>query len=497
MEWVEGRPLTEATAGQPLELVAQLFQRTCEAVSFVHSKGVIHRDLKPSNILVTEDGEIKLIDFGVAMEFATAEGSGFTTWSADSRPGTLEYMSPEQARGEYLHIDERSDVYSLGVILFELLVGILPGQVMEKGKLPKMADVSLRSVPSAMDRVVHKALQSEPKSRYQSVPQLAAAVRKAFSAKPLLPKWLPALALTLLVFGIGAMLIFPNFHPKKEPPLPLPPPPPTFHTAKGSPFNLVTDVGQTQGLAIFRSNGNALIVSGTDGSLIAEIPPTPLGTRSGCFSIDRERVLIGYDSGHMQWHSATTGKPLGQPINVTSSGPVDHVFHLKTGQQSITIALSGDRRARAWAEDGKELWTEPLLNTPRGAALSPDHTKIAVGTAQGQILLIDTKTGKPIASLQQSTGEVNRLQFSANNQFLASNYITPGATVWTSEGQLVRHFDTDSRAEGLALSPDGQNLLLAEHSGKVTERIISTGELLWTDHLSEKDTPLLTQTSPH
>src|SRR4029079_2347608 len=130
MELVKGKPIVDYCDEQHLSIHQrlELFAQVCAAVEHTHTKGIIHRDIKPSNILVsTEDGRpfAKVIDFGIAK--ATASKLTEKTLFTEHRQliGTPEYMSPEQAEGS-LDIDTRTDVYSLGVLLYELLTGSTP-----------------------------------------------------------------------------------------------------------------------------------------------------------------------------------------------------------------------------------------------------------------------------------------------------------------------------------------------------------------------------------
>ncbi|WP_280151620.1 serine/threonine-protein kinase [Piscinibacter sp. XHJ-5] len=165
LEYVDGRPIDEHVRGQqlPVKAIIGLLLQVAAAVAHAHSRLVIHRDLKPSNILVDAQGEVRLLDFGIAklMEGERTEDTALTR--AAGRALTLEYASPEQVRGEPL--STASDVYSLGVVAYELLAGCRPYRL-RRGTPAELEDAIAsvdppRASEAATDRVVRRALRGD------------------------------------------------------------------------------------------------------------------------------------------------------------------------------------------------------------------------------------------------------------------------------------------------------------------------------------------------
>ncbi|MCK6445788.1 MAG: protein kinase [Planctomycetes bacterium] len=197
LEFIEdARSLTEFARARSLDLRQRLalFVDLCDAVQHAHERGVIHRDLKPNNVLVDAEGCVKVIDFGVArMRANDGTPDSFVT-EAGRVLGTLPYMSPEQVGGTSDGLDVRSDVYALGVVLFELLTHELPFDV-ARASLAEAAHVlttatpprpSTRSgeIPADVDAIVLKALEKHRERRYASALELAADVQRWLRGEP-------------------------------------------------------------------------------------------------------------------------------------------------------------------------------------------------------------------------------------------------------------------------------------------------------------------------
>ncbi len=195
MEYVAGSPLTEYADEHELDLRDRLalFLRICEAVQHAHTRGIIHRDLKPSNILVTEDGIPKVLDFGVA-RFLDAESQAVET-AEGSIVGTLAYLSPELAGGNSESCDTRADIYSLGVLLYELLAGELPIPLDHLSVLESLQRIQVaeptplgaydRRYRGDLETIVAKALRKDREARYLTVQQLAFDLECYLSEQPI------------------------------------------------------------------------------------------------------------------------------------------------------------------------------------------------------------------------------------------------------------------------------------------------------------------------
>src|SRR5262249_48487401 len=177
MEYVDGLNLRQLMQGKPVapDIALQIVPQICDALQYAHEGELVHRDIKPENILVDRRGRVKIADFALAKLVRTGPAA-FTLTGTHQIMGTPHYMAPEQIE-KPSGVDHRADIYSLGVVFYEMLTGELP--------LGRFASPSQRAgVDQRLDEIVLRALEREPNRRFQSITEIKTAVAAIIAAAP-------------------------------------------------------------------------------------------------------------------------------------------------------------------------------------------------------------------------------------------------------------------------------------------------------------------------
>ncbi len=334
MGFYEGETLNQKISRGPLDIqeAINIGIQTAHGLSKAHEKDIIHRDIKPANIMITSDGVVKILDFGLAK---LSDHTALT--KTGTMLGTVVYMSPEQASGEKM--DQLTDIWSLGVILYEMLCGCPPFQGDNEqaliyailNKAPKPLKSFRKDVPEYLEKVIHKALLKDLENRYQNIQELINDL-KAKSAPDI---DLPARDNSIVV------LPFNDFSEKKE----------NEYFSDGLTEEIITDLSKVKNLLVI-SRGSAMTFKGTD-KKVKEVGE----------ELNVQNVLEG--SVRKEGNNVRITAQLIETKNDTHiwaekySGTMDDIFDI---QEKVSRSIVAALALKLTPEEEKKLAKRPIKN---------------------------------------------------------------------------------------------------------------------------------------
>ncbi len=501
MRLVRGVTLSQAikdagTLEKRLRLLPH-FRDICNAIAYSHSRGVIHRDIKPENIMIGEFGETVVLDWGLAkvkgeddtadselreeLNLLKVENIGMTV--RGKAIGTPAYMSPEQARGDISAIDERSDIYSLGAVLYEILTGIPPFKgkdVQETLDLVKTSDpvditVYEPASPPDLCAVVSKTLTKDPGSRYQSALEVAKEIEnfmsggkiaayeysswemfKRFVAKNKSLSVLAATLFAVLIFASAAVFVAYRDSLSNE---------------RAAHLNL--SLGYLEYAEKLLKEGK---YSDSEIFAAASLYHSPFNPKSPwsysdtylAENIDESREhMLKIQS--LLYLSRVYGNNAFKG-NVTSVGFDARV--VSVSPDASLFAVSGKRKeVKVYSADGTERFTlSGHKDEVSAVEFSSDGRFIATGSWDNNLILWNASDGSQIKSLSTLAGEIYSLAFSPGNRFIA--FGGTEKTLWIVKTDdltiaAAGRFELENTVRSIDWAPDGKKLLVSDSSGKI------------------------------
>lgn len=457
MDYIAGQPLDVwlIDGPRPRRALLELFARICDAVAAAHLRGIIHRDLKPGNIRVTTDSEPFVLDFGLAKPTPQGHESLRTMTIPGQFMGSLPWASPEQALGHPERVDVRSDVYALGVVLYQMLTGGFPYEVV--GSAPEVLYRIIHAEPrrpsagdgpvdAELETIILKCLQKEPERRYQSAGELARDIHRYLHGEPIEAKR-DSLAYVLrkrlhryrLGLGVAA----------------------TFVALLTTACILVLGLYR-QAHAAAEDLRRAAYIHKINLAQAAWEDGRPRVMKELLYACPAE--LRGWEWAHL---AACADQSLRRLRGHT--GWIVSAALTRDGRRLVTG--SHDRTIRMWdLESGSTVWMHGLATRVEGVTLSPDDRLVASVTHAGVIQVWAADDGHAERTLAAGAPEARHVVFSPDGRWLASVQGEGVVAIWDTRTweratALPQH---PSLAVSAAFTPDGQLVLFGDDQPPVT-----------------------------